>query len=173
MLNKYPPEPTASEHLKTLMERQQTLPGSWPSGRIEMVGSPLGSVAVGIFPNGTLETVRIVVVDEHKGELTTQMTFVHTKGEPLVSREPSFYSAIAFIDTRITTDGGLEEPWPHTEARRLERVNLVSILSSVASAGSAYDPFQIEALQPHLIAAVDSQALIHPAVMRAVQAIRS
>jgi hypothetical protein len=166
------PRPTKSEHLNLLLERPQTLPGALPSGRIEMVGTRLGRVAAGIFPNGGLKTVCIVVADMDKRELATHMTFVNANGRPL--NNASFYSSLAFFDEeRLRGSGGLQEfPLPNEE-RRIEMVNLCDILGRVATAGSAYDPFQNGELTSCLVTAADSvSTLVHPAVLEAVGPLR-
>ena len=170
MIGKEPRIPTKTEQLNILLGRRQTLPGMWPAGRIEMVGTRLGRVAAGIFPNGVLRTVRLVVADIEKGELTTHMTFTSADGHAL--ENPTLYTAHAFIGEKSHEPGGLEE-WPiPTEERRRAMSTLWDILGKVANSGSAYDPFQNNQLASHLTAVVDSAPTIHPAVLGAASSIR-
>lgn len=170
MIGKELPLPTRTEELNTLLQRTQTLPGMWPSGRIEMVGTRFGRVAAGVFPNIAGKVLYIVVADTEKGELTTQVTFVSAEN-PL--ENPNICTLGALIGENLYESGGLEERPVLTEERRKDLVGIGKVLGRVSVAGCAYDPFQNTKLVSHLIAAADSVPAIHPAVLDAVSSIRS
>lgn len=158
--------PPSSEELYQLMERPRLIPGRMPSGRIEMVDTRLGRVAAGVFPNGSLNIVRMLVADEDLGLLTTHTTFTRFDGKPYT--ETPLRTSHALFGVAIKEAGGIEQ-WPlFRRQRRHEIADLKDTLTALANSGSSFDPFQNHAIAVHLMTAVEAQSDIHPAIHEAV-----
>ena len=106
-------EPNLAELLEEIMVRTPDVLSESSSSRIERVGSPLGSVAVGIYPNEKLKTIAMVIVDHKAGQLITQWMSIRANGDPegLLKVGTPFYDARAFIDDeRVNVLAGYKSP---------------------------------------------------------------